>query len=166
MKRLLGIVDTVTRVWIFVGLAVMFVIIVFDVMMRSVFNSPLPWPQEMAQFAVIHVTYIGAAVAFRGAHHISINVVTARLSQRNQERIVVINQFILLPFLLVLLWSTWNILHETMGSTPVLRLPMWMYYFPVFAGSAAIVFYAVAEIWEKIGVFTGRGVERGQDGTA
>jgi TRAP-type C4-dicarboxylate transport system permease small subunit len=129
--------------WIVVTLAIMFISIALDVLTREVFNSPLTWHLEVSQYMLINVTYVGAAVAHRHSQHISINSLVARLPKISQICMDLFGKVLLLPFLLLLVYSACTLLFETRGLTPVLRLPMWTYYSPVFVGSVLLCLYSI-----------------------
>jgi TRAP-type C4-dicarboxylate transport system permease small subunit len=62
----------------------------------------------------------------------------------------VIARCLVLPFIGVLAYSGLLVVHHARGVTPTLRLPIWMYYFPIFIGSVILCFYGVMQILEAI----------------
>ncbi len=142
--------DTIITCWIVTTLAIMVLTIVSDVILRESLDSPLVWNLEVAQSALINITYVGAALAFRRRAHISINVVTARLPLRVERWVEVVARCLVLPFIGVLTYSGLLVIQHARGVTPTLRLPIWMYYFPIFIGSVLLFFYAVLQIVEAI----------------
>jgi len=59
--------------------AVMFGVIVMQVALRYVFNHPLVWTDEAAQYCFVWVSFLGWTMAARRRIHIGINVVVDRL---------------------------------------------------------------------------------------
>ncbi|MBW1790583.1 MAG: TRAP transporter small permease [Deltaproteobacteria bacterium] len=153
IKKFLKGVDSVTNFWISFTLAVMLVVILLDIVLREVFGSPLTWHLEMSQYclinvayigALINVAYIGAAVAHRHRNHISINLFTSMLPPKKEGYVNLIGKAIILPFIFILAYSSFEILLKTKGVTPSLRLPKWTYYFPIFVGSVCLCIYSVS----------------------
>lgn len=128
----------------------MFVSIVLDVLTREFFNSPLTWHLEVSQYMLINVTYIGAAVAHRQRQHISINTLVTRLPKKGQRYFDLLGKFLLLPFLLLLVYSGYTLLFKSKGLTPVLRLPMWSYYSPIFIGAVLLCLDSVLTLVKDV----------------
>ena len=124
--------------------------IVCDVILRGALDSPLVWNLEVAQSCLINITYVGAALAFRRRAHISINVVTARLPVKAGRWLDVVARCLVLPFIGILAYSGLLVVQHARGVTPTLRLPIWMYYFPIFIGSVILFFYGVIQILEAV----------------
>jgi len=150
LERVATVADRVITWWIVTALAVMVLTIISDVILRETFDYPLTWNLEVAQSCLINLTYVGAALAFRLRAHISINVVTARLPVKVERWVDVFARCLVLPFLGVLVYSGFQVLQHARGVTPTLRLPIWMYYFPIFIGSILLCFYGVVQVVEAI----------------
>lgn len=148
--RLLKGIDRFTDLWISFTLAIMMLAILADIVLREVANSPLTWHLEMAQYCLINVTYIGAAVALRRKEHISINLFTAMLPQKKERYVNLFGKFLVFPFLVILAYSGFDILIKGQGVTPSLRLPKWTYYSPIFFGSVCLCIYSICGIVQDI----------------
>ena len=59
--------------------ALMFGVIVMQIALRYVFNHPLVWTDEAAQYCFVWVSFLGWTMAARRRIHIGINVVVDRL---------------------------------------------------------------------------------------
>jgi TRAP-type C4-dicarboxylate transport system permease small subunit len=59
--------------------ALMFGVIVCQIVLRYVFNHPLVWTDEAAQYCFVWVSFLGWTMAARKRIHIGINVVADRL---------------------------------------------------------------------------------------
>ena len=154
LDRIMKVINWCSDVWIVISLAIMFVSIVLDVFTRELFNRPLTWHLEVSQYMLINVTYIGAAVAHRQSQHISINVLVSKLSETKQKYVDLLGKLLLLPFLLLLVYSGYNLLFETRGLTPVLRLPMWTYYSPIFIGAVLLCLYSILALIKDIQIIS------------
>jgi TRAP-type C4-dicarboxylate transport system permease small subunit len=150
LERVAKVADRVITWWIVTALAIMVLTIISDVTLRETFQHPLTWNLEVAQSCLINLTYVGAALAFRLRAHISINVLTARLPVKVERWVDVFARCLVLPFLGILVYSGYQILQTAKGVTPTLRLPIWMYYFPIFIGSILLCFYGVVQVVEAI----------------
>jgi len=59
--------------------SLMFAVIVCQIILRYVFNHPLVWTDEAAQYCFVWVSFLGWTMAARKRIHIGINVVADRL---------------------------------------------------------------------------------------
>ena len=59
--------------------SLMFAVIVCQIVLRYVFNHPLVWTDEAAQYCFVWVSFLGWTMAARKRIHIGINVVADRL---------------------------------------------------------------------------------------
>ena len=152
LDKIFKIINGCSDAWIVINLAIMLGSIFLDVLTRELLNSPLTWHLELSQYMLINMTYIGAAVAHRHSQHISINIITSKLSETGQKYVDLLGKLLLLPFLLLLTYSCSSMLLHTRGLTPSLRLPMWMYYSPIFIGSVLLCFYSILAFIKDIRV--------------
>ncbi|MBP1775101.1 MAG: TRAP-type C4-dicarboxylate transport system, small permease component [candidate division NC10 bacterium] len=162
LEKVAKAADRLLTVWIVGALVVMVLTIISDVFLRETVSYPLTWNLEVAQYCLINLTYVGAALAFRHRAHISINTVTALLPAAAQKWVDVVARILVLPFLLILAYSGLQILQKAKGVTPTLRLPIWVYYFPIFVGAVLLCFYGVVQVIEAISAArSGRETEAG-----
>ena len=67
-------VDLILRTLIAAFLAMMTVVLVVQIVQRSIFQSGLIWADELARFLMIAIVFIGAAVAIRDKSHITVSL--------------------------------------------------------------------------------------------
>jgi TRAP-type C4-dicarboxylate transport system permease small subunit len=68
------IVDAVIR-WVIIGLMFLMTVVVFaQIFFRYVFNVPLGWSEELARFAFVWVSFMGASALMRVREHINVTV--------------------------------------------------------------------------------------------
>jgi TRAP-type C4-dicarboxylate transport system permease small subunit len=152
LERMAKLADAVLTWWIVGALVVMVLTILSDVFLREAVSYPLTWNLEVAQYCLINLTYVGAALAYRLRAHIAINIVTSRLPVHVEKWVDVFARCLVLPFLATLAYSGIQVLQKAKGVTPTLQLPIWVYYFPIFIGSVLLCFYGVVQVVEAVGV--------------
>lgn len=68
------VVDGVIR-WMIIGLMFVMTVIVFaQIFFRYLFNVPLGWSEELARFAFVWVSFMGASALMRVREHINVTV--------------------------------------------------------------------------------------------
>jgi TRAP-type C4-dicarboxylate transport system permease small subunit len=157
LEKTAKVVDNLLTWWIVGALTVMVLTIISDVFLREAADYPLVWNLEVAQYCLINLTYVGAALAYRHRAHISINVVTSLLPARAQKWVDVAGRVLVFPFLAILVYSGIQILQKAKGVTPTLRLPIGVYYFPIFIGAVLLCFYGVIQVIEAVHAATSGG---------
>ena len=150
LEKIAKAADWLLTVWIVGALAIMVLTIISDVFLREALDYPLVWNLEVAQYCLINLTYVGAALAFRHRAHISISVATSMLPSRMQRWVDVAGRMLVLPFLAILAYSGVQILQKAKGVTPTLRLPIGVYYFPIVIGAVLLCFYRVVQAIEAV----------------
>ncbi len=112
MFRLLRLVDWLNTgvAWIFSWAVVLMMLIrVYDVAMRYFFASPTAWAFDITtQLFGLHFMILAGYALTRKAH-VSVDIVTERLSPKGQAIIELIGYTVFfLPFMLVLIWRSYG----------------------------------------------------------
>jgi len=149
-EKIESIIDKIVITWIILMLFIMVIVICMKVILYKLFGIPMNWYLEVAQYCLINIAYFGASLAFRLKQHVSIDIIVAKLSNKTKELIETIVQILLIPFLFILSYASLIILFKSRGITPVLELPMYIYYFPMFGGSFFLCIYAVLNLLKRL----------------
>ena len=83
-------------------LAAMLLIEMLAVFSRYVLNNALPWPEEIAKWLMIWLTFLGSPIALRLGAHAAIEVISSALRGRAHQLLLVIVNVLIIFFLLVL----------------------------------------------------------------
>src|SRR5699024_6280024 len=67
-------IDRVIRILITIFLAFMTIVLVVQVIQRSIFQGGIVWADELARFLMIAMVFFGAAVAIRDKSHIKVSI--------------------------------------------------------------------------------------------
>ena len=91
-------------------LAVLFFLTVIQVFFRYVLNNPLPWPEEIARYSFIWITYIGLYKNMVEKDHYRIDFLYNMLGERIRRIVDVLFSSLMLIFLIVAVISSISIL--------------------------------------------------------
>ncbi len=100
-------------------------IVTIQIFLRYIFARPLFWADELAGWLFVWVIYLGASVLVRYDAHLTVEIITSRLSPRvNQWRRLFVN-LLVLAFLILLFVQTIELLQK-FGATPspAMKAPM------------------------------------------
>jgi C4-dicarboxylate transporter DctQ subunit len=111
-------------------IALMAVMVTYEVIVRAAFNSPTSWSVELTNYSLPLMTFLGAAYCLRVRRHIRVVLLVDKLSGRGQTLLEVITSLLGLLFSLTLLWkgSQWVLDTYRTGevSSSVLFFPQWI----------------------------------------
>ncbi|MDW7710245.1 MAG: TRAP transporter small permease [Deferrisomatales bacterium] len=99
-----------------------------DVTLRYFFNRPITWLNETIETLMLYVTFLGGAWVARERGHVTVDILLARASARNQDRLRVISSLIACSVCAVLVVFgarvTWDFYVRGVHSMTVLELPV------------------------------------------
>ena len=135
--------------WICVVLlAVMIVVTVYQVFMRSVLNDATSWSEEVALLLMIWFGYLGMALGVREKTHISIEFVFDHLPLGVRIVVDAIGRILVSAFACAMVWEGIRLTSiSTVQRFPATRLPRSsMYLVLVLSGSLMLVYIVEATV--------------------
>ena len=78
--------------------------ILSGVFFRYVLNSALPWPEELARFAMVWLTMLGAGLVVRYGGHIAVTLIVDRQGGWTKRVVEWFGRAVVVLFLALLLW--------------------------------------------------------------
>lgn len=147
MKKLYDLISKIIQKISFVGLilssATLFVIVALifvDVILRYVFNNPIPGQQELAELSTVVVVYFGLPWATRIRSHVRVEPITGKFPPSVRSILYGILDFIIVAFMVLMAWKVFaqaNFLTTTPGNaTLILRIPYFYIYYVASIGAA------------------------------
>jgi TRAP-type transport system small permease protein len=132
-------------------LGAMVAIISTNVFLRYVFDSGLPWSEEIALLCVVWFTFIAMALGVRYRLHISVNVLPRNLPRVPELLLRRLTDLVVLGVGAVMLVFGWILVRFTSRSImPASGLPSSLLYL-------AVPVAAVLIIWDSLAGLAGRG---------
>ena len=115
-------------------IALISVMVFYEVIVRYVFNSPTSWSVELTSYSLPLMTFLGAAYVLDRRRHIRVVLLVDKLSGRTKALLEAIASLIGLLFSLTLLWKggQWVLDTYRVGevSSTVLLFPQWIVRLP------------------------------------
>ena len=122
VKRFSSIFDRIVDVMFYVGSGlglVIFFSVCTELFMRYFFNRPQIWAVEVTEYAMLYITFLGAAWLLREEGHVRLDILFMFLKPRSQALLNSITSILGVIVCSVLvffgIWSTW--LHYQKGLT-------------------------------------------------
>jgi TRAP-type transport system small permease protein len=125
----------------------MFAAICAQVVMRYVFNNPLVWSDEAAQYLFVWIAFLGWVIAARRRSHIAITMVVDRLPPGAAQALRLAAQCAVLGFAAILFWNGTQITADNLDvQMTSMNLGYWMVYLATPLAALFIAIYAVRDI--------------------
>jgi TRAP-type C4-dicarboxylate transport system permease small subunit len=132
-------------------MGVMTVLVFAGVLARYVFQVQFAWGQELARFAMIWVSFLGAAVASHRGVHAEVTFILERVSPRMRNLLNVVNFLIISTVLFCLGWygavQAWA---NRLQFSPTLRVSMSYPYAAIPVGSLLMFLFTIEAVITKI----------------
>ncbi|OZM76898.1 TRAP transporter small permease [Pseudonocardia sp. MH-G8] len=133
------------------ALAAITFVLLLQVAMRYVAQSPLVWVDEVTRILMVWLTFTGAALAYRTGSHIGINAVVDSAFVRSRPWVaraaaLVIEAVVLAGSLALLIGGTIMLIRTAGHTTPALQLPIAVLFLPAPL-SGALVLCSAAANW-------------------
>jgi C4-dicarboxylate transporter DctM subunit len=141
------------------GLSILIIgcIVSYEVFMRYLFNAPTTWVLEISIYLCIACVFLAGGYALKEKHHIYVDVITNKLSERNQILFQIVSLAISLVYTLILTWKGGQmaihsfVMHEV--SPTVINVPVVIPHAMVPIGGFMLVIEFVRQIWDGIDNF-------------
>lgn len=139
VSRFEHVLVTANRGIVVIMMSVMAALVFTNVITRYIFNFSIIWAEEVSQYLMIWITYLGAGLALREGRHVAVEIFQDRLPRALRRLVRAALAAAMLGFLAVLTVLgvgiaafTWK--HET----PVLNLPTGLPYLAIPVGAAVM----------------------------
>ncbi len=142
LRRLVDAIFKVLSGFAIVLFTLLFVVVMTQIILRYLFNSPLVWSDEFAQYAFIWLCFIGWLMASRNNQHIVITTVIGKVPESSRKVMLLLIEIAAIVFSCVMLYEGYAItLRNVTVSTASLFFPFAVVYaiVPVFAVVAILV---------------------------
>lgn len=88
---------------------VMVVLVFFQIVSRAILGTSYAWTGEIARFAMVWITFLGASFSFQYGAHISIDIFVKKFPIKIAKIITVMTSLIIFGFLVVLFYEGINL---------------------------------------------------------
>lgn len=142
LKKIIAVLDWM-QILLFGGLVSLSFVSVFS---RYVLNFSLTWAEELTRYMFVWLVYLGASLCIRRRKHIVMDIVIASMKPGMKRIFSVINNIIMLAFVLVLAQQGFRMMPilSTQAST-ALQLPMSFVYAAVPVSAILMALYLVLD---------------------
>jgi TRAP-type C4-dicarboxylate transport system permease small subunit len=130
-------------------LMAMGLLVVTDVILRRLFNSPISWTLEVIEVMLTVVVFFTVAYCAVTRGHISVDVLTSRLPPKGRAIVNVIGCFLGIILFGFMTWCSIRSAIEDLAShrtTGIVHIPIYPFVFVVAFGSILLVLVLLAQL--------------------
>ena len=135
--------------WLSMSLLVaMFMLVILQVVSRYVFQSPLPWTEELARYVMIWMIFIASAHLASTGGHIVITVIDSVLPRAWVKWVAVLSYLIVAVACFFLIPSGWKFVSRMFrAASPAMSLPMGWVYLAALSGVCLIMLQSFINVY-------------------
>ncbi|WP_372617198.1 TRAP transporter small permease [Falsiroseomonas sp.] len=141
-------------------LAMLYIIVQFEVVMRFVFHAPTHWTHEVSTFAISWVGLMAAPYALRLGSQLEVDLVVSRLSPRSRARLGIATDLLGAAFCGFAAWLGLGFVEiaQMMEATSASELdtPLWIPYLVIPIAFSALCLEFLARALTRAGLVAGR----------
>lgn len=142
MKHFFRILDKFVEVFSAVVTFGILLLVVFQIVMRYVFNSPLIWSEELVRFMLVWLTFFGASLAMSRNEHLSVSIVIDHINEKLRKVILFAGGVITLFFLCFLVYFGIGFALMNMRQiSPANSIPMGIVYAAIPVNAFFLILY-------------------------
>jgi TRAP-type C4-dicarboxylate transport system permease small subunit len=135
-------------------LATMMFLTFVDVLLRYIFNLPVPGATELIEFMMGIVVTFSVAYTAHKKSHIGVDLVLVRLKENTRKIIGIVTSFLTLILFILICWQTYILIGEDYQSTlesAVLYIPVYPFIVIVTIGFVILCLVLLAEFLGLLG---------------
>lgn len=122
--------------------ALMAGVVLVGVFARYVLNNALPWPEELARYTMLWLSWLGGGLALRRGAHIAVEFVLDAMPPHLRSATVFLGRIGILAFLgICLVYGLMLVQRVSLQSTIALGVSMQVPYLSVPVGSALMIYH-------------------------
>lgn len=128
------------RFLIIAMMAAMVVMVFANVVSRYIWNYSFIWAEELSQYLMVWITFLGAGLALREGRHVAVELLQDRLPSKTKRRMRHLVAALIIAFLVALVVLGFQFaLFAWEQETPVMNIPLGIPYLAVPLGALLLL---------------------------
>jgi len=129
---------------------VMFLLVLFQIIMRYVFNHPSVWSEELVRFLLVWIVFLGSIIVTRGKEHIKIGIFVEFLPVKLKNIFQFIEKILSSLFLLLLIYFGSHIIIQNLHNmSSIININRGFIYLCIPLGAVGMLIYKFKELKEE-----------------
>ena len=150
-SAILDIVDKIIKILLILSVAVMIFAMVYQVVLRYVFNNANSWSEELTRYIFIYQVMLASAVAIRRNSHLQVDVLVGKMNPKVKSVFTILSTIAGVIFLIVLFkYSLQFVAIGTRNTSSGLYIPMSIPYTALPVGCILMILVSIEVIAKNI----------------
>lgn len=142
IKKIVKNINKLMELLIGFMMIAMTILILVQILFRSVLNKSLPWSTELATFMFSWIVFFGATIGFKSKSHFSVDMFFSKLPIKIQVFLNYLVDLLVSIFLLVTAKYGFELVGKTTKQlSPALKIPMSIMYAVIPIGCVLMLIY-------------------------
>jgi TRAP-type C4-dicarboxylate transport system permease small subunit len=143
-----------------IGLIGLLLIVIHEVIVRYVFDSPTLYSVELSEYLLVLVVFMSIGWVLKEDRHVAVTFVVDRLPERMRLGLKLLTSLLTMAFLGIIVWkggkTTLTAYTGNYHSSSLLDFPMWIPYALIPLGALVLSLQYIVKIGELIRSLTDR----------
>lgn len=147
MKKFDLFIKLFTKFIMGVSVLILSVVTSLQVIMRFIFNNPIPWGQDIIRLSFVWLVFYGGALCVHDNEHLNIDLLINSLNKKYKKILVFAIELVLLVFFAFLTY--YGFIFTKTGliqKAPYLPISMAFYYLSVPTSSLIMIYFQIEKI--------------------
>ena len=135
-------------------------LVVYEVIVRYVFNAPTFWSMEVTQYLFCAITMISGGYCLLRDGHVRVDLFYPKMSPKTQALVEIITYPLTIIFCVILVWlggeEFWRVLSSMTRSDSIAALPLWPVWLMIPMGGLLLLLQVVARYIKNIQILIER----------
>lgn len=151
MQNAIRLLHTVTSTVLILTFILMFLLIFGNVVLRFLFSSGLTFSDEIARYAFVWSTFLGAAIAMHEKAHIGITGIRAYLPEWQHRWLDLLINAVMMAIALIVLIGSVEFLIANLGTrAPFTGAPIAISQASIVVGCIGLMLVFAIRIWQSL----------------
>ena len=155
----LDIVDKIIKILLILSVAVMVFAMVYQVILRYIFNNANSWSEELTRYIFIYQVMLASAVAVRRNSHLQVDVLIGKMSTKVKSIFTILSTVAGIIFLIILF--KYSLQFVNIGARNIssgLNIPMSIPYTALPVGCILMILTSIEVIAKNIVILKDGGI--------
>lgn len=150
MKRVVETLEKIQEGILIIAVVIMGGVLFLQIIMRFIFHSPLEWPEELARYLQVFITFLGIGYGIKNSSHVRMTLLTDRLPKKINAVLECLTSALgIFCFFVLLKVSIVFLEHQNVLST-ALQIPMFIVYSIIPVSAVICMLYFASNIIHNI----------------
>jgi len=150
MLRAGNAIEKVSKVIVVLLFSEMLIAALVGVIARYVLQSPFQWTEEVARYSLIWMGFLSINIALWQGKHINVNLLLKRFPPKLAKLTTLINDTLIMFYLVVVLYYGWAMTSETLVTTQSFQISMFWFYLAVPVSAALTIVQLIFIVTRKL----------------